>query len=152
MILGKTDAGHRVLRDRSVALTPRQRAAFILVDGRKSVRDILAATSAGGVTRADIERLIELGVVRELTAGMAAMHANAAKLEAKRSSRSLDERFEEAYPIATLLTSGLGLRGYRLHQLVESTTSYMDLLALAPRIREAVGDERFSLLDRALND
>lgn len=126
MILGKTDAGHRVLRDRSVALTPRQRAAFILVDGRKSVRDILAATSAGGVTRADIERLIELGVVRELTAGMAAMHANAAKLEAKRSSRSLDERFEEAYPIATLLTSGLGLRGYRLHQLVESTTSYMD--------------------------
>lgn len=152
MILGKTDAGHRVLRDRSVPLSPRQRAAFILIDGKKSLHEVLAATAPAGVSRADIDRLMELGLVRELSAGMAAMAANAAKLEAKRSSRSLEDRFEEAYPIATLLTSSLGIRGYRLHQLVESTTSYMDLLALAPRVREAVGDERFVLLDRALND
>ncbi|WP_374669365.1 hypothetical protein [Ramlibacter sp.] len=152
MILGKTDEGHRVLRTRSVPLTPRQRAVFILIDSKKSLSELLAATATVGVTRADIDRLIELGLVRELSAGLAAMHANAARLEAKRSSRSLEERFEEAYPIATLLTSSLGLRGYRLHALVESTTNYMDLLALAPRVREAVGDERFQLLDRALND
>ena len=35
---------------------------------------------------------------------------------------------------------------------LESATTYMDLLALAPRIREAVGDERFAMLDRILHD
>jgi hypothetical protein len=152
MIIGKTDEGHRVLRDRSVRLSPRQRAAFILIDGKKSVSEVLAATSAAGVTRDDIDILMTLGLVREVPAGLAALHANAAKLEAKRSARSLEDRFDEAYPIATLLTAGLGLRHYGLKSAVEATTSYMDLLALAPRIREAVGDERFSMLDRALND
>ncbi|TWO72681.1 hypothetical protein FN976_03885 [Caenimonas sedimenti] len=152
MIIGKTDEGHRVLRDRSVQLTPKQRAAFILIDGKKALNEVLAATAAGGVTRADIDKLMELGLVREVPAGLAAMHANAAKLEAKRSARTLEDRFDEAYPIATLLTAGLGLRNYRLKSAVEATTNYMDLLALAPRIREAVGDERFATLDRALND
>ena len=41
MILVKTDAGQQTLRDRSVRLTPRQRSAFILCDGKRSVDDVL---------------------------------------------------------------------------------------------------------------
>jgi hypothetical protein len=37
MILVKTDTGQQVFKDRSVRLTPRQRSAFILFDGRRSV-------------------------------------------------------------------------------------------------------------------
>lgn len=150
MILTKTDAGLRVLKDRSVQLTPRQRSAFILVDGRRTVDELLAATSAAGVTRADIDRLVELGLVEKPLFEAAA--ANAARLEAKRSARSLEERFDEAWPIASMLTTNLGLRGYRLNAAVEQAVTYMDLLALAPRIREAVGEERYLPLDRALND
>jgi len=43
MILLKTEIGQQVLKDRSVRLTPRQRSAFILFDGRRSVADVLAA-------------------------------------------------------------------------------------------------------------
>jgi hypothetical protein len=152
MVIVKTLQGHRVLKDRSVALTPRQRSAFILVDGKKSVDEILVATKSGGVTREDIGKLMELGLVEELSKAAAIHLANAAKLQAKRTGRTPEQRFEEAWPYASMLTSSLGLRGYRLNNAVESATSYLDLLALAPKIREAVGDERFEALDRLLND
>lgn len=152
MVIMKTLAGHRVLKDRSVPLTPRQRSAFILVDGRKSVAEILAATRAGGVAQADIDRLLELGLVEELSKAAAIHLANEQKLEAKRSGRTPEQRFEEAWQYASMLTTSLGLRGYRLNNAVESATTYLDLLALAPRIREAVGEERYAMLDRLLND
>ena len=147
MILGKTLQGHRVLKDRSVSLTPSQRAAFILVDGRKTIADILAATRAAGVVRADIDLLLQLELVEEMK-----FAAAAAQLEAKRNSKSIEDRFAEAYPVATMLTSNLGLRGYRLNTEVEAARSYMDLLALAPRIRQAVGEVRYEMLDRVLHD
>ena len=63
MIPVKTAAGQQVLRDRSIKLTPRQRAALILIDGKRSLADVLEATSAAGIQRADLERLFELELV-----------------------------------------------------------------------------------------
>lgn len=40
MILVKTEAGQQVLKDRSVPLSPRQRTAFILFDGKRSVDEV----------------------------------------------------------------------------------------------------------------
>ena len=60
------------------------------------------------------------------------------------------QRYAEAYPIATKLTAGLGLRGVRLNLAVEGATSYEDLLALSPKIRDAVGAEKFAPLAKAL--
>ena len=151
MIICKTLEGQRVLKDRSVPLTPHQRNAFILVDGKRSIEEVLAATKAGGVTRPDIDRLMELGLVAELSKSAAMALDKATKLEAKRHGPSLEERYEKAYPIATMLTSHLGLRGRNLDFAVTSASNYMDLLALAPRIREAVGEEKFAMLDRILN-
>jgi hypothetical protein len=48
------------------------------------------------------------------------------------------------------LTGGLGLRGFRLNLAVEGTSSYEELLALAPKIRASVGPEKAAILDRAL--
>ena len=39
----KTEKGQQVLKDRSVSLTPRQRSAFILCDGKHSVQQLLAS-------------------------------------------------------------------------------------------------------------
>jgi hypothetical protein len=66
--------------------------------------------------------------------------------------RSKQQRYKDAYPIATQLTGSLGLMGFRLNLQVEGTTSYEDLLALAPKIRAAVGAEKAAALDKALND
>lgn len=49
------------------------------------------------------------------------------------------QRYQAAYPIATEITSSLGLRGFRLNLAVEGAQSFDDLAALAPKIRELVG-------------
>jgi hypothetical protein len=42
------------------------------------------------------------------------------------------------------------LRGFRLNLAVESARDYDDLLALGLKIKEAVGDEKFEPLRKAL--
>ena len=152
MIISKTLEGQRVMKDRSVPLNPHQRQVFILVDGKRTVEELLSMTRAAGVTKSDIDGLMELGLVAELSKSAAMALSNATKLEAKRSGRSLEERYERAHPVAAMLTSHLGLRGRNLNFAVMSAMNYMDLLALAPRIREAVGEEHFAMLDHLLND
>ncbi len=163
MILVKTEAGQQVLKDRSIRLTPRQRSAFILCDGRRSVNEVLEAGT--GIAREDIEQMVELGLLGQ--GGVTSDAANAGLLQQgqestaqsveaasaePRPARSNQQRYKDAYPIATQLTGSLGLRGFRLNLSVEGTSMYEELLALAPRIRDAVGPEKAAALERALND
>ena len=140
MIPGKTSAGQQVLKDRSVNLTPRQRAALILIDGKRSLADVLQSS---GAAREDVERLFEL----ELVSGGVVQAQPAASAKPPASPQ---ERYRAAYPIATQLTASLGLRGVRLNLAVEAASSYDDLLALSAKIREAVGAEQFAPLGAAL--
>jgi hypothetical protein len=143
MIPTKTSTGQQVLKDRSVALTQRQRAALILIDGKRSVNEVLSATAAAGVGAEDLEHLFALGLIADNTPTMPA------PLRGEIGSTP-QERYAAAYPIATRLTAGLGLRGVRLNLAVEAATSYEDLLALSARIRDAVGPEKFAPLAAAL--
>lgn len=147
MIPVKTSTGQQVLKDRSVTLTPRQRAVFILIDGKRSLDDVLQSTAAAGVTREDVDRLFELGLVADSSP---AIELAAAAPAAAADPRTPQQRYAEAYPIATKLTAGLGLRGVRLNLAVEGATSYEDLLALSPKIRDAVGADKFAPLAKAL--
>ncbi len=163
MILVKTTAGQQAFKDRSVPLTPRQRSAFILFDGKRSVEEVLAGGM--GIVREDVDQMVLLGLLEAAEDSKAAPAAPppaagtpaaspAAPSGAKSgvSGRSRQQRYKDAYPIATQLTGSLGLKGFRLNLQVEGTTSYEDLLALAPKIRAAVGPEKAAALDRALND
>ena len=65
---------------------------------------------------------------------------------------SLDAQahFLKAWPIATRLTANLGLRGFRLNLAVEAAADLAKLKELAPRIKDAVGSEKFRELEVAL--
>jgi hypothetical protein len=156
MSIVKTETGLQVMKDRSVPLTPRQRSVFILVDGRRSMEELLVASAAMGVSRDDVEHLFELGLIADSASSPSATEqaAAAAQDEAvkEHNSRSPMQRYQDAYPIATRLTASLGLRGFRLNLAVEAAGNYEQLLELAPRIREAVGPEKFVPLDKALNN
>ena len=160
MILVKTETGLQVMKDRSVALSPRQRSAFILFDGKRTMDDVLEATAAMGISRSDIEQLLSLGLLADpsVRAGAPAqpyypdtMPAALVELP-ENSSRPPQQRYADAYPIAIQLTSAMGLRGFRLNLAVEGAGSYDQLAALAPRIREAVGPEKYLPLALALHD
>lgn len=162
MIYSKTETGQQVVKDRSVPLTPRQRSAFILFDGKRTVDGVLAATAGMGVTAEDIQFMADSGLLAVVEGAAAvapapapvAAQATAVQAAAPavvRSSRTNQERYQDAYPIATALTANMGLRGFRLNLAVEGAGSYEKLLELSPKIRDAVGDEKFARLDRALN-
>jgi hypothetical protein len=172
MVLVKTQAGQQALKDRHGSLSSRQRSAFILFDGKRSTAEILSATAAMGITLDDIQAMVDQGLLEPVSrqgqpgspvtlaapaqpAGAAQASAGspgptAAAVPAEGSGRSPKERYQAAYPIATELTAALGLRGFRLNLAVEGAGSFEDLAALAPKIREAVGDAKFDRLDKAL--
>lgn len=131
-----------------------------MFDGEKDDSFIFKALAGMGLKTEDINYLLEAGLI-ELSGSQDPVVASGKAVESltdfsKASADSLaptlteQERYQRAYPVATKLTSSLGLRGFRLNLAVESAGSYKDLVALAPKIREAVGDEKFAVLANAL--
>jgi hypothetical protein len=165
MIMAKTDAGLKVLRDRRSGLSPRQRAALILIDGQRSVEDLLAATSAGGITRADIDHLVQLGLVAQQAAKDGqqpqAQEQAAAAAARQRQVRAQEQdftdsssigwgRYVRAYGIATELSAELSRKDVELSLAIDAAGTVEELEALAPRIRAAVGPAKFARLEAAL--
>lgn len=154
MHLVKTEIGQKVFKDRSVQLSPRQRSAFIIFDGKRTIDDVLAATAGLGLTRGDIDQMVEFGLLAELSEVTEPVAVVAAKsMEPLSGMVEIGEaqlRYARAYPLATQLTAGMGLRGFRLNLAVEAVGSYSQLVALFPKIRDAVGVEKSIGLEQAL--
>lgn len=152
MIYTKTEAGQTAVQNRTVALTPRQRSAFIMFDGKRSLEDVVKATSGFGVTAEDINHLISLGLLAPLAVQPPAEPAPEVSAHNADGSPTLNaqEHYSRAYPIATRLTAALGLRGFRLNLAVEAAGDIDKLKELAPKIKEAVGPEKFKELESAL--
>lgn len=162
MIYVKTQVGQQALKDRHGALAPRQRSAFILFDGKRTLQQVLEATAAMGITAQDVQSMVDQGLLESAGAqpvtavGTGAAAATGVATEspataAPGAERNPMERYQTAYRIATELTAGLGLRGLPLNLAVEAAGGYKELLALAPKIRAAVGEVKYSRLDQALN-
>ena len=161
MAYAKTQDGLDAFKLRSKLLSARQRTAFILFDGVKSIQQIIAASAGLGITQADIDDMIANGLVEDnaaapvapLVAHQASMSIETtmpAALAAAPSGRTPQERFAQAWPLATQLTAGLGLRGFRLNLAIEAVSGYDGLLALFPKIQAAVGVEKCAELEKAL--
>lgn len=147
----KTDVGQQAFKERWPQLSAKQRSAFILFDGGKTVEQVLVATAGLGVTAADVEHMVAQGFLAADPAAVAAAEAAAAAATA-RSARTPQQRYAEAYPLATQLTASLGLRGFKLNLAIEAAAGYDDLLALLPRIQEAAGLQACKAFERALKD
>ncbi len=153
MIYMKTELGQSAFQSRSMALTPRQRSAFIMFDGKRSTQDVLKATTGLNVTAEDIDQMLSAGLLVPTAASVvAASEAQAQSPPAPPPVLSAQQQYSRAYPIAIRLTSELGLRGFRLNLAVEGAGNLAQLRELGPKIREAVGAERFGELQRALYD
>ena len=170
MIFIKTALGQSALQNRSLALTPRQRSAFIMFDGKRTVNDVMKGTAGLGVTPDDVSHLVALGLLEPhasspvpepvVLAPIAAVTA-AAPVPVQQSATlafnangqptiNAQAHYSKAYPIATRLTAALGLRGFRLNLAVEAAGDLDKLKELAPKIREAVGPQKFLELENAL--
>ena len=144
----KTEAGQQAFKARSAQLAGKLRSAFLLFDGQRTLQEVLAATQGLGVTPEDIEALLQAGLLEDTEPVLAAPELAPASM----SARTPQERYRDAYPLAVALTGKLGLSGFRLNLSVEAATSYEDLAAVAPKIKDAVGPAAYAPLAQALFD
>ncbi len=147
MVYVKSEAGQLAFKQRSAQLSARQRSAFIMIDGIKSLDQVIAATAGLGITQADFDDMIANGFLNEIQPLSPTV---AVPVLIPVSTRSAQERYAQAWPLATQLTASIGLRGFRLNLAVESASGYDDLLALLPKIQAAVGVEKCAALENAL--
>ena len=152
----KTELGQQAFKARSPLFSVRQRTAFIMFDGQKSVEQVLASGAALGLTQDDVDHMVAQGFLA-MAAGEAQKAADAATKAAAAQAvtesfktHTAQDRYKEALPIATKLTASLGLRGFRLNLAVEGASGYDELLALLPKIKEAVGAAACAELERTL--
>ena len=156
MTMSKTTAGHQVLKERSAGLSPRQRAALILFDGKRTVQDVLAVTSPTGVTPADIDRLVQMGLVAEQGAAARPPEFGPDSQPASLSVSvapvpSANDRYLRAYEVGIELTAELGPRASHLLLAVEAAENLEELLELSPRLRAALLPLKFARFEAALN-
>ena len=149
----KTEAGQNAFKVRSPLFSARQRSAFLLFDGIKSVSQVLQATSGLGIAQVDIDHLVQQGFLVPLPSSPVPNVKEFPQAEPPVGGvkiRTRQERYNAAMPIATKLTASLGLRGFRLNLAVESTSRFEDLVALLPKIQVALGTKPCVPLVRAL--
>ena len=155
----KTDVGNQAFKARSPLLSARQRPAFLLFDGKKTVEQVLHATASLGMTQNDVDYLVELEflvAVEDAFSGTATVPVfAAAPMLAPRAEqlplKSDQQRYDEAWPLATEIVDALGMSGYLLSQSVEAATTSAQLLALLPKIQSAAGPKATRELERILN-
>jgi hypothetical protein len=167
MVLRKTELGQAAFKARSHDFSPAQRSAYILFDGVRQTQRVLLQTEGIGFTADDVEHLMALGYLEAADAQGAAgvatapeatqsltVGAPAVKVAAATAGDSADfdprTAYHVAYPLATKLAAGLGMRGFLLNLAVERATSFEELVAVAPKLRDAVGEEKFTPLRTAL--
>ncbi len=156
MKLVKTETGQQAFKARSPLFSARQRTAFIMFDGNKTVEQVVAGAAGLGLTQDDVDHMLEQNFLAPAPgeAFLAEVHAQqVAADEAVANSfkaHSAQDRYKEAKPLATKLTAGLGLRGFRLNLAVEAAGGFEELLALLPKIKDAVGAKECAELERTL--
>jgi hypothetical protein len=117
---------------------------------------VVAAASGLGLTLEDVDYMVGHGFLapaagESLLALARAEQAAAQEVVAQSFLvHSAQDRYKQAKPLATKLTAGLGLRGFRLNLAVEAAGGYDELLTLLPKIKDAVGATACVELERVL--
>lgn len=171
MKYAKTEEGQQVIRTRSQPLSPRQRTLLLLCDGTRAMAEILETTRGMGTQPADVDTLVSLGLIAPAVPASPTSSSAAPSAAPAAGTQAPDaqtgeappagdkaQRYRESYQLATQLTSGLGLRGFRLQLAVESAMTLEDLDKLLPRLSEALlsthgpklGREKVAALQQAL--
>jgi hypothetical protein len=164
--VSKTALGAQVMKDRSMGLTPQQRSALILCDGKRSAEDVVKLTTAVGVGMADIQKLLDLGLiesggsvaqavaaapapVQATAVGVAQAMATAPSAPAVLAPESGID-FLAAHNAAITLCSDLGFKGFGLNMALTGVDSIEKLQKIAPEIRRAAGDAKYKSLHQLI--
>lgn len=160
MYFVKTSLGQQAFKERHADFSPRLRSAFLQFDGQRSLAQVLESISGLGVTQEELLALVERAWLAPRE-GVVAVAAPASAVPAvpdaspppgvvQEGAGDQARRYRKGYPLAVAITAGMGLKGFRLNMAVEAAIGYEQLVALAPRLREAASPSSYAPLHEAL--
>jgi hypothetical protein len=135
-IYAKTELGLRELKERKLNLSIALRSLLILVDGERTVLQVLAQSQALKVDERTLTWLERNGLIARRYGGRSASAGNTA-----RAAQTDDEakRFLRARQlIDAAIGEHIGLRGYGLALRVKKTANLRDLHDLLPDVAKAL--------------
>lgn len=155
IVLQKTAFGAVALKTRNPILPQRLRAAFILFDGHKTVEQVTAmmpASGPGALSADDVQALLQLGLLVNANSIQVEDVSAEVAVEAVAEPMDPSQSYLRAYPLACALAAELGLRGFRLQLAVEKAQGYDGLVALLPKLREAITADKLRPLEALLQE
>jgi hypothetical protein len=135
-IYAKTEAGALELRERKLNLPIALRSLLIMVDGNRTVADVLDRAQALRVDASALATLERAGLIAKRFSA-----PSAAEAEAQPEARSEDEvaRFIAAQrKLSDLMNEHLGFRGYLLMMRLQRAENLRDLHDFLPEFAQAL--------------
>lgn len=124
-IFAKTELGVRELKERQRNLPLALRSLLIIIDGQRTVADVLAKTRALGLDERAIERLAVDGLIAPKFASRTDATNDAA--EPQRTEDEVERYLEAQQLMSDAINGHLGLRGYGLMMRLQKANNLRDL-------------------------
>ena len=124
-IFAKTELGVRELKERHLKLPLPLRSLLIMIDGQRTVADVLAKTRALGLDERAIEKLAVDGLIAPKFA--ARIDAPNDTAEPRRTEDEVDRYLKAQQMMSDAINGHLGLRGYGLMMRLQKAGNLRDL-------------------------
>ena len=136
MIWSKTDAGRVEMQSRSLVKERIQRNLLLLIDGVKTESMLMA--SIAGVTMADLQALVDLGLVAPVPGSVAPRSPAVPAALTGASSGGPQDHSSFTATLTKLITQERGLRGSTLSLAAEKAGTSAELRDVAERVLQQI--------------
>ena len=135
-IFAKTELGVRELKERQLNLPLPLRSLLIMIDGQRTVADVLAKTRALGLDARAIEKLAVDGLIAPK---FAARNGSANDtIEPQRSADEVERYLRAQQMMSDAINAHLGFRGYGLMMRLQKAGNLRDLHELLRDVAAAL--------------
>jgi len=138
-IYAKTELGIRELKERQLNLPLPLRSLLIMIDGQRSVADVLEKTRALGLDERAIEKLSVDGLIAPKFAARTDAASDTA--EPQRSEDEVERYLRAQQMMSDAINSHLGFRGYGLMMRLQKAANLRDLHELLRDLGRAAGPD-----------
>ena len=138
-IYAKTDLGLQELKERKLNLPITLRGLLILIDGNRTVGEVLVKARALKLDERAMTALERGGLIaKRFSAPSVARGSDAATAPAQRSEDEIERYMQAQQMISDAINAHLGFRGYGLMMRLQKTANVRDLHDLLPDFAKAL--------------
>jgi hypothetical protein len=137
-IYAKTDLGLQEIKERKLSLPITLRGLLILIDGNRTVAQLLVKARALKLDERALAALEKAGLIAKRFSAPSVAHAEASAAPAQRSEDEVERYLQAQQMMSDAINAHLGFRGYGLMMRLQKTANVRDLHDLLPELAKAL--------------